>query len=121
MTGPFSVVLIVAALLLALFGAIWAVLDRPMTRPLIIAAGVVEVVAVVQTGIALAEMAGGHRTNGSLALMLPYLATLALLIPLGVLGGFIEPTRWGSASVAGCALFVPVLIARLQDLWSLHA
>lgn len=120
MTGPFSVVLIVAALLLALFGAIWAVRDRPTTRPLIVAAGVVEVLAVIQAGIALAEMAGGHRTNGSLALVVPYLATLALLIPLGVLGGFIEPTRWGSASVAGCALFVPVLVARLQDLWSVH-
>ena len=120
MTGPFSVVVVVAALLLAAFGAIVAMRNRAMGRALLVAAGAVELLAVAQAGIALVEMAGGHRTNGSLALMLPYLATLALLIPLGVLGGFIEPTRWGSASVAGCALFVPVLIARLQDLWSVH-
>ena len=120
MTGPFTVVLIVASLLLALFGAVWASTNRVMTRPLLIGAGVVEVMTVIQVVIAVVQMIGGHRTNGSLILVACYLATLMLLIPLGVFGGFVEPTRWGSASVAGCALFVPVLIARLQDLWSVH-
>ena len=120
MTGSFSVVLIVASLLLALLGAIWAALDRPMTRPLMAAAAAVEVLAVTQVVIAAVQMVGGHRTGGSLVLMICYLAALALLVPLGVLGGLLEPTRWGSASVAGCAVFVPVLIARIQDLWTLH-
>lgn len=120
MTGPVAVAVIVASLLLALFGAVEAVRDRPMTTPLIAAAGVVEVLAVIQAVVALTEMAGGHRTSGSLALMLPYFGALVLLLPLGVVGGLLEPTRWGSASVGGCALFVPVLIVRLQDLWALH-
>lgn len=120
MTGTVPVVLIVASLLLALLATVWTILNRPMTRPLLVAAGVVEAIALAQAVVALIDMAGGHRTNGSLALMLPYIAALALLVPLGVLGGFVEPTRWGSASVAGCALFVPVLVARLQGLWSVH-
>ena len=120
MTGTFSVVLVVTSLLLALLGAVWAVLDRPMTRPLLVAAAGVEVLAVAQVVIAVVEMAGGHRTAGNLILMVCYFAALALLVPLGVVGGLIEPTRWGSASVAGCAVFVPVLIVRIQDLWTVH-
>lgn len=117
MTGPLSVVLIVAALLLAAVMGIWCWRDRPVARWSLVAAGVVEALALAQLVLAVARLAGGHDLDGGTAVFIGYLLALLIVVPLGAVIGVFEPTRWGSGALAVTSLVLPILVARLQQLW----
>ncbi len=46
-----------------------------------------------------------------------YLATIALIVPAGIVLAQLEPTRWGSIIAAVACLVDPVLVVRLNQVW----
>jgi hypothetical protein len=117
MDGALATVVIVAALALAGWGALTAVLDRPAGRPHEAGAALVEAGLLALTVITLVDIAGGDRPAepGTFA---GYLITTLAVLPTAVVMARMEPTRWGSAIIAGGALVVPVLILRLQQVYA---
>jgi hypothetical protein len=112
--GVLPTVVIVTSLALAAWGGLAALLNRPPTRALEIAASVVEACLVFLTGATIAQIIGGERPAEP-ATFTGYLITTLALLPAGVILARMEPTRWGSAIVGGAALVVPVLVLRLQQ------
>jgi hypothetical protein len=115
--GVLAMAVIVAALVLAAVGALFAALDRPAGRPLEVGAALVEVGLLALTAVTVMSIAGGDRPAepGTFA---GYLITTLALLPVAVIMARMEPTRWGSAIIGGGALVVPVLILRLQQVYA---
>jgi hypothetical protein len=116
MNGALATVVTVAALVLAAGGALTAVLDRPAGRLHEAGAALVEAGLLALAVLAVVDIAGGARPAepGTFA---GYLITTLAVLPTAVVLARMEPTRWGSAIVAGGALVVPVLILRLQQVY----
>ena len=105
----------------ALAGAAWAavlmVLDRPLGDPLF------WLLAAVELGL-LAEVAGGSvaltRTDRDVdaVTFVGYLATIWLVLPVGVAWAASEKSRWGSGVLLVACLTVAVMVLRLQQLWA---
>ena len=116
MNGPLSVATTVASLLLAAWCAVSAVRDRPPGRAQLAAMAVVEVLVLALVVAAGAVLAGGERPAET-ATLVGYLVTIVCVPPIGWLLARLEPTRWGSVILLVTALVVPVLVARLQQVW----
>jgi hypothetical protein len=114
--GVLATVVIFAALALAAWGGLAALLDRPPGRPLEAGAAAVEAGLLAVTAITAVAIVGGERPAEPAVFAGYLIATLALL-PAGVILARMEPTRWGSAIIGGAALVVPVLILRLQQVY----
>lgn len=114
--GPLATAVMFAALGLAAWGGITALLDRPADRFQEAGAALVEAGLVVLTAITLVGMAGGERAANA-ATFFGYLITTLALLPAGVIMARMEPTRWGSVILGGAALIVPVLVIRLQQVY----
>ncbi len=98
--------------------ALWRVLrDRLTDIPLLIAAGVVELVLLVQAVVGFVELGTAARPVAA-PVFAGYLLTSLLVVPAGLLWGLLEHSRWGPAVVAVGCLVVPVLVLRLQMVWS---
>ncbi|WP_165990116.1 hypothetical protein [Streptomyces sp. YIM 98790] len=118
MLTPLTVTLAVAALLLAAWCGLAALRDQPTKDWHFGGMAVVSLLAIAQLLIATVLLARGERPAGDTTLVLvSYLLTVALCVPVT---GFIslgERSRWGSATVAVGALVVPALQLRLHDIW----
>jgi hypothetical protein len=116
MNGVLATVVTIAALVLAAGAALTAALDRPAGRLHEAGAALVEAGLLALAAIAIVNIAGGDRPAepGTFA---GYLITTLAVLPTAVGLARMEPTRWGSAIVAGGALVVPVLILRLQQVY----
>lgn len=109
--------IIVTALLLAGWSLITTLRDRPAGMSHLVGVAVVVLALLAQEAIAIQRMIGGERPE-QLATFIGYLVASLLVLPLGAWLGMLERTRWGSA-ILGCAfLVVPVLVVRLQQLWT---
>lgn len=98
--------------------AVWLVVrDRLTDVPLLVATGVVESALVVQTLVGFVELATTER-DVSASVFVGYLLTALLVLPAGLLWGLLEHSRWGPAVVAASCLVVPVLVIRLQSVWT---
>ena len=114
--GPLATVVIFAALALAAWCGITALLNRPPGRPHEAGAAVVELGLVALTALTVVEIIGGERPAEP-AIFVGYLITTLALLPAGVIMARMEPTRWGSVILGGAALVLPVLILRLQQVY----
>ncbi|MFQ1004091.1 hypothetical protein [Modestobacter sp. SSW1-42] len=117
MSTPLVVVLTVVAVVLAGVGALSTALHRRIGTAHLATAGVLELLLLVQGGLAVAGMAGGHRP-AELSTFLAYLGSVVLLPIAGVLWARSEPTRWAGTVLAVAALTVAVMLWRLVDLWA---
>jgi len=72
--------------------------------------------AVAEIRFARQVLAGTDRPVET-ATFVGYLSTVVCIPPIGWLLARLEPTRWGSVILLVTALTVPVLVARLQQLW----
>jgi hypothetical protein len=109
--------IIAAALALAAWGFVLALLDRAPGRALFVAAWVVSALMGAQALVAVVRVAGGADLD--VALFIGYLLTALMLEPAAVYLARLEPTRWGSVIVAAGGLVLAPLVLRLLQIWNL--
>ncbi|SFD38376.1 hypothetical protein [Streptomyces aidingensis] len=118
MLTPLTVALAVTALLLAAWCGLAALRGQPTKDWHFGGMAVVSLLAVGQLVIGVVLLARGERPAGdTTAVLVSYLLTVALCVPVTGLVSLGERTRWGSATVAVGALTVPALQLRLHDIW----
>ena len=106
----------VVALLLAALGAATTVVGRRIGLLHVAGAGLLELLLLLQAGIAAAAMAGGTRPADT-PTFVSYLIGVLLVPVAGVLWARTERTRWAGTVIAVAALVVAVMAWRLQQLW----
>lgn len=107
---------IVAALVVAGYSGLMALLDRPPRLLHLVGLTVVEVAVLIQAAVAMGKMFTGDRPDG-MATFVGYLLTAVLIPPLAALLGWAERTRWGSVIIAVGCLVVAMMVVRLQQVW----
>ena len=91
--------------------------DRPADTPEVVVAAVFELGVLFYVVVRIVDLAGGHRTS-SLGLAIAYLVGIVLVMPVTVLLGLAERTRWGPVIIGVGALVVAVLFARIDQVWT---
>ena len=106
---------------LAAVAAVWgigtAVLDRPPGKAQLLFAAGLELVTVIQSGIALARLLGGFRPAEP-ATTIGYLIGAVVVIPLAWFWANVERTRYSGLVLAVAAVSVLAMTLRLLVLWS---
>lgn len=118
MIGALAYSLVAAGLLLGAWAGLQALRNRPTDDALMIAAIVVEVGLLVQTGIGLGRLGGAQLTEP--VTFVAYAVGVLLPVPLGFYLARIERTRWGSITLGFTAVVVAVMTLRLMQIWRLH-
>jgi hypothetical protein len=93
---------------------------RLIDDPVIVAAALLEAALVVQLVVGLAT-SGAVVDGAERATFIAYLFTVLAIAPVAVFLAIKEKTQWAMAVVLGGALVVAILVARLQQIWSLGA
>ncbi|MEV6694201.1 hypothetical protein AB0M35_22280 [Micromonospora sp. NPDC051196] len=118
--SPVDGALAVAAIVLSLLVAVWALIATLRHRPpdliQLIGLGVLELALLGLAVLAGVALAGGEQP-GEPGAFFGYLVTLVCLPPLAGVLARMEPTRWGSAIVCAICLVTPVVVVRLQQTW----
>jgi hypothetical protein len=117
MVDAIATTIIVSSLVVAAFCGLMALLDRPPGLMHLLGLAIVEVVLLVQAVVATAKMFTGDRPD-DMPTFVGYLLTAVLIPPLAVLFGYGERSRWGSVILGVAFLVVPVMVIRLQQVWS---
>ena len=79
---------------------------------------VVEVLLLVQLAVAIVLLTRGGEIVGSTGTFLAYLIGTLLALPLTLLWGLGEPSRWTLVALAVCCLVIAVLVVRLDQIWT---
>lgn len=109
-------VVVVLAVAAALYGLVLVARDRLTDVPLLVGCGVVEAALLVQAVVgAVALATTGRHVSGTV--FVGYLLTSLLVLPLGLVWGLLEHSRWGPGVVVVALLVVPVLVLRLGMVW----
>jgi len=114
--GGLATALIVVSLVLALWAAGCAALDRLPPKAHLQALFGLQALVLVQAVVALVRLGGGYRPEET-ATFLGYLAGVLLVPVAGVLWSRNEPSRWAGTVVGIAALVAAVMLVRLQHLW----
>jgi hypothetical protein len=114
---PLAAGLVVAALLGAAWSLVLVVLDRPVRRPLLLGLAVVETGLCIQAGIGVVALATTERSVDAFS-FLAYLLFSVLVLPAAASWSVAERSRWGTGVLTVACLVVPVLVVRLQQVWS---
>lgn len=118
MNATVSLVLTLAPLPVAAFALVWAIVKRPMGMIHLVALAVLEVGLLVQVVVAVVTMVGGGRPDGGMVTFVFYLVGSLVVLPVGALWGIADRSKWGSVVVAVACLVVPVLVARMNQVWA---
>lgn len=116
MTDPLVAAIIAVGLLVAALATVAAVRDRPPGRWQYGGLALLTLLLVGQAVVAVGRMVGGDRP-GSLLVFLSYLVAVVFIPPAAAATARLEPTRWGSAIVAGASALSAVLVVRLTQVW----
>jgi len=81
------------------------------------ALGVLELALLVQLVVGIASLLSTDHAVPA-AVFVIYLVGILLVAPLGTVWALAEPSRWGAGSLAIACLIVPVLVLRLQQIWT---
>ncbi|WP_422771543.1 hypothetical protein ACN28C_33935 [Plantactinospora sp. WMMC1484] len=109
---------IVLSLVLAGWGLVATLRNRPPDVSHLAGLAVLELVLLALAATAVVAWTGGEQPAeaGTFA---GYLVTLVFLPPLAGVLARMEPTRWGSVIVTVVCLVIPVVVLRLQQTWQL--
>ncbi|MBN9100804.1 MULTISPECIES: hypothetical protein [unclassified Pseudonocardia] len=123
MIAALEVVVLVALGVLAVYGLVLTVLNRPPDRISTIAVGVVVALLVVQAAVAVVQVLGGVQLVETSTFLI-YLAVSIGVLPIATQFATATdentgdgPTRWGGTVIAVGAIAVAVAVVRLQYLW----
>lgn len=101
--------------------AVWCLIstfrDQPMLVPHLVGMGFLWLLVLGQVGAIIVAMVRGERPD-EMVMIAAYVATVALLPPACAVWGFMERSKWGPAVIAFACLILPVLMVRIEQLWS---
>jgi hypothetical protein len=112
-----TVVITVAALLLAAWCGYATARDQSTKDWHFIGMGAVTLLALAQLIVGIVELTRGRAADGGDVIFVAYLAGAALAVPAAGFMSLLERTRWGSAIVTAGGLVLAVLEIRLFDIW----
>ncbi|MFP5335520.1 MAG: hypothetical protein ACLGIV_09415 [Actinomycetes bacterium] len=110
-------VLLVGGLVVGLWAAAAAALDRRVSGAQLIGAAVLELLLIAQAGISLVGLATGSREVEPVTFV-GYWLTAVLLLPVGAFWAIGERSRWGNGVLSLTGFVVAVLVLRLQQIWT---
>ena len=115
---PLDTILLVAALVCAVWSLVLLMLSRPVgKRWLLGALLLIEVGLLGQAVVGVVELATAHR-HVSAVTFVGYLVGSLLILPLAGWWSLTERSRWGvGVLLVGC-LVIPVMIVRMNQVWS---
>ncbi len=117
MTQWTATAVVVSSLAMALWCLVGVLRTRPVAPAQFVGLAVVELLVLAHVGYGVAHLVHGDRP-ASMVTFVGYLIAFVLVLPLGAVLAWLEPTRWGSV-VALCACLVdPILILRINQVWS---
>ena len=116
-TGPYATAIIVVALVLAAWAFVLVAANRPPNLSILAGAAVLEVLLLGFLVGGIAQMVGSHR-DFARAEFVGYLAACVLIPPAGLVWGWGERTRSGTAVLAVAFLIMPVMVVRVQQVWA---
>ena len=117
MTGPFATAIIVVSLVLALWSVVLVIVNKPPHAPLIGAAALLELLLVVFAVGGIVQMVGTDR-DFARAEFVGYLLACVAVVPGAVWWMKDEKSRAASGVLAVIFLVVPILILRVQQVWT---
>ena len=117
MLDPLATVLVVVSLVLAAYAGVLAALDRQPGRALLQGLLGLQVLLIVQLGVAVVKLLGGERP-ASLSSFVGYLLVSVLIVPLAMYWSLEEKTRWSTLVLVAACLTVSVLVGRLLMVWA---
>ena len=119
MLQPLTVVLLVACAVLGLLAAHHLIRGRLVDDPIVLVGAALELALVVQLVVGLGK-ASAIGDGAERATFIAYLFTVLVVTPAVVLIAIKEKTQWAMGVVLGGAFVVAILVARLQQVWSLN-
>lgn len=118
MLGPLATAVIVAALLMAGWTALLALLNRRIGRVVLGAAALLELLVLAQLVASVVLLLGGDRPVGSTVEFLGYHLATLLMMPAGVAWSISDRSRWAVAVLTVAALAVAVMTVRMNQIWA---
>ena len=115
MIDGLATALIALSLVLAVWAAVSAALDRLLPQAHLQLLFVLQALLLVQAVVSLVRYG---EWDGSAPELFGYLAVYAVLVPGGLVLAVEERTRWGTLVLAVACLAVAVVVVRLQAVWS---
>ena len=119
MLQPLTVVLLAGSGVLALLAAHHLVRRRLVDDPIVFTGLALEVGLLVQLVVGLTK-ASSIADGAERATFIAYLFTVLVVVPVAVVIAIKEKTQWAMAVVLGGAVVVAILVARLQQVWTLN-
>ena len=122
MIGWLVVVVLVVTGLLAVYGVVVTVANRPPDRALRIAVGATVALLAIQAVLAAIRVFTGTALAETSTFLI-YLAVTVLVLPIALQFATASdedegPTRWGGLVVAVASIATAVAVLRLQGLWA---
>ncbi len=116
MISAVNYVVIAASLAYAAWALLAVVTNRPPREPYVIGAGVVELLIVIMTVVAVVMMIVDGSPDETVTFV-GYLFMILVILPLALFWALAEKSRWGTSVLVVAALVVPVLVVRLEQIW----
>jgi hypothetical protein len=117
MYDPLQVAVVALGLAVALVAAVQVVLDRPIGTVLLGALALLEAGLLVQAVLGIGQVATQDTGVNALTFVL-YLLGMLVLPPVAALWALGERSRAGTAVVIVLGVVTPVLVLRLEQVWS---
>lgn len=117
MIDPLQTALIAGSLLLAALATLYVVLDR-LTGPVLLTVLVVlELGLLLQAVVGISQVAGDNPGVNAVVFV-GYLLGALLFLPAATVWALGEPSRAGTAGLIVVGLVLPVLVLRIQQIWT---
>jgi hypothetical protein len=115
---PLDTILLIAALICAVWSLVLLMLSRPVgKRWLLGALLLIELALLVQAVLGVVQLATTHRHVSGVTFV-GYLIGSLLILPAAAWWSITEKSRWGvGVLLVGC-LVIPVIIVRMNQVWS---
>ncbi|NNN32395.1 hypothetical protein HLK59_18930 [Streptomyces sp. S3(2020)] len=117
MLDALTLVIGVAALLLAAWCGWAAYRDEPTKDWHFIGMGVVSLLVLVQLVVGIVQLARGEKPEQGTTIFVAYLLGAFACVPAAGLMSLSERSKWGSVTAAAGAVVLAVLEVRLYDIW----
>jgi heme A synthase len=115
--GGFAVAIELCSLLVAVWSFVQAARNRPPERSLLIGLAFIEALLVAQLVLGIVLLVRGGLA-GNVATYLAYLIGCLLVLPVGAVWALAERSRSSTVVLGITCLAIPVMLLRLNEVWS---